>query len=303
MRILDYLFAARPMLQLPIWTVYLVSLHHQNVLTGESFDWMDLAVMLGISLLFSAAAFLNQVYDYESDRINRKVGFLQKGILTRQQMIVAFVMVSVVALGAAPLLSRYVLILFAQFFVLAYIYSAPPLRLKDRAIGGFLANAYGHGFLVAIAVLPGMPVFKADLSIWSVPLYFALCVGATYILTTIPDRAGDAASGKRTLGVVLGRAGALSAALFLMAASAYLAFLCEYAILAYLSIIAVFLVLGCLMIPSDRPVLMAAKLPLLLLTFLAGYHYPMYLLFVVALIFGCRIYYFKRFGIVYPELA
>jgi hypothetical protein len=45
----------------------------------------------------------------------------------------------------------------------------------------------------------------------------------------------------------------------------------------------------------------AAKLPLLLLTLLAGFFYPGYFLFVVALLFGTRIYYRRRFHIAYPR--
>ena len=48
---------------------------------------------------------------------------------------------------------------------------------------------------------------------------------------------------------------------------------------------------------------MAAKMPLLALTLLAGYYYPVYLGFVVALLVGTRTYYHRRFGVIYPELA
>ena len=50
-------------------------------------------------------------------------------------------------------------------------------------------------------------------------------------------------------------------------------------------------------------VLLAAKLPVLLLTLLAGCYYPIYPAFIVALKIVYRIYYWRRFGVVYPVLT
>jgi 4-hydroxybenzoate polyprenyltransferase len=302
-RILDFFFAARPLLQLPIWTVYLIALHYHHELSGETFGWSDLLTMAGINLIFTGAAYLNQVYDYESDRLNNKVGFLQRGWLSQKQLLIAFTVVSIIPMIIGPLISLFTFFVFAQLLVLSYTYSAPPLRLKDRPIGGLVANGYGHGLLVAIAVMPDITLHNAGLLGWDNPLYFFLSVGAIYIVTTIPDRAGDKATGKQTLAVALGRTWALLLALVLMVLSAVVAYASTYAALVYLSIFASFLILGALMIRTEASIRFVAKMPLLLLTLIAGYHYPIYLLFVVALFVATRAYYHRRFGIIYPELA
>jgi 4-hydroxybenzoate polyprenyltransferase len=214
-----------------------------------------------------------------------------------------FVIVSIVPMTYAPFVSPITMFIFAQFLFLAYTYSAPPLRLKDRPIGGLLANGWGHGFLVAIAVMPGINIHNAGLLGWDNPFYFFLTVGAIYILTTVPDRAGDAATGKRTLAVWLGRTGALLVAIGLLALSVLIAYRNGFAPLVYLSLFAIFLALAALLLRSEAAIRFAAKVPLLLLTLLAGYFYWGYLLFVVALLIGTRAYYSRRFGIVYPELA
>ena len=301
--LLDLFFAARPLLQLPIWTVYLISLHYHNQRTGDSFEVKDLLVMFGISFLFTGAAYLNQVYDLESDRINQKVGFLHKGILKPPQLTTGFAIVSIVPMAAAPFGSLVLLIIFAQFLLLAYVYSVPPLRLKDRPIGGLLANAYGHGLLVAVAVASDYALLDIGKLRWDIPVYFSLTVGATYILTTIPDRVGDAATGKRTLGVVLGPVltQVVAAVFFLL--SVGVAYSNGYGILVYLSIMALFLVLAALFLRTDGSIRFASKIPLLLLTLVAGHFYPVYFGFVVALLIATRAYYHKRFGIVYPELT
>lgn len=302
MAALDLFFAARPMLQLPIWTVYLVSLHYHHLKTGESFVLADLLMMAGISLLFTGAVYLNQVYDYESDSINAKLGFLQKGYLTQRQLQNGFLIVSLLPLIAAPFISIFVLFLFAQFVVLAYTYSAPPLRLKDRAIPGLIANGYAHGTLVAMAVLPNLDIHNVGLIGWDVPAYFFLTVGAVYILTTIPDCDGDAATGKKTLAVVIGRGGSLVVAVVLLVTSVLVAYASRQAELVYLSLFAIMLVLAALFLRNDASVRLAAKAPLFALTLLAGYYYWGYILFVVALILATRAYYFKRFGVIYPEM-
>ena len=302
-KILDYFFAARPLLQLPIWTVYLVSLHYSRESSMGRFGWPDLLIMLGISLLFTGAAYLNQVYDIESDRINRKVGFLQRGFLRPSQLTTGFAVVSIIPMAIAPFVSLLTLIIFAQFLLLSYFYSAPPLRLKDRPIGGLFANAYGHGLLVAIAVAFNLGLSDLDRLRWDIPVYFFLTVAAAHCLTTIPDRGGDAASGKHTLAVVLPRHGVLLVALILIAFSVVVALLRDYELLASLSIVAGVLALAALFLRIDAAVRFAAKMPLLLLTLVAGYFYPVYLAFVVALLIATRAYYLKRFGVVYPELA
>ncbi len=303
MRILDFFFASRPLLHLPIWSVYLVALHFHDELSGEGFGWTDLVVMAGISLLFSGAAYLNQVFDFESDRINNKLGFLQQGFISQPQMLAAFVVVSLPPMAVAPLFSMATLFIFAQFLLLAYLYSAPPFRLKDRPILGLFANSWAHGFLVAMAVMPDISIHNAGLLGWDSPLYFFLTVAAVHTLTTIPDREGDRATGKTTIGVVLGRGWSLAVALVFVGLSVWVAWYSGFAPLVYLSLASMFPILAAMIIRIDSTVLFAAKAPILALTFMAGYFFPLYFVFVVALLFGCRIYYLKRFNMIYPKLA
>ncbi len=303
MKVLDLVFAARPMLHLPIWTVYLVALHYHHQLAGGTFDLTDLGLLACISLLATGASYLNQVFDYESDRINNKVGFLQKGFLSFTHLQAGAVIAWVIPLAVAPFFSQFTFFLFAQFAFLAFAYSAPPLRLKDRAFWGLFANAWAYGFLVALAVMPEITIHNGGLLGWDNPVYFFLAVGATHILTTIPDRKGDAATSKRTIGVVLNRRVALLIALVLLLPAAWLAYRSGYVELAILALVAAALVLVAVFFSSDRPVLLAAKMPLFLLACLAAYFYPGYILFVVALLIACRIYYRKRFGIIYPRLV
>jgi len=302
MKVLDYFFASRPLLQLPIWTVYLVCLNTHQRLAGGSFGWTDLVIMAGLSLIFTGAAFLNQVYDEETDRINRKVGFLQLGLVSRTSLLKGSVLALILPMAVAPLIGLPTLFIFAQLVLLAYAYSAPPWRLKDRPVAGLLANAWSHGLLVALAVMPEITIHNAGLLGWDNPVYFFLTVGGTYAITTVPDRPGDLLVGKRTLAVVTRRAGALVTALLFFALAAWVAWDSEELLLVFLALGAAGLTGVALVARSGKAVLLAVKLPLLALTLTAGWYFPGYLLFVVALLIATRIYYHRRFGLVYPVL-
>ncbi|MDH3891522.1 MAG: UbiA family prenyltransferase [candidate division Zixibacteria bacterium] len=302
MKLIDYFFAARPLLHLPVWSVYLVSLYHYHQNLGESFNLWHLGTMFCLSLMAAGAFYVNQIYDYESDLLNDKLGFLQRDLTSPRGFITAYLICAVLGAAFAAVVSRLMLLIFLEGFVVAWLYSAPPFRLKDRPMSGLLANAWCFGFLIPLAVLPPIGLYHYFRYYWVWPCYFFLTVASVHIMTTLPDRAGDAATDKRTVAVVLSPVTAKSIALILMLASAALAWWNEQAVLVYLSVFSSLPILVSLGLNSQRLGLLAAKLPLLLLTLLAGYYYPGYLLFVVALVVGCRIYFHKTFGIVYPKL-
>ena len=291
------------MLHIPLWSVYLVSLHYHHRLSGEAFMLYDLLIMICLSLVASGGYYINQVYDYESDRINGKLGFLHNDLIGERGLLGLFLVLSVVSIGIAAYLSWLIALLIIVLFVLGYSYSAPPLRLKDRPVWGLIVNAVGIGFIVPLVVMPDLNVHNIGLLGWDNPLYFFFAVGSIYILTTLPDRDGDKAVGKKTLAVVLPGAAVASLSLLLMIFSAWVAFYSGHVLLMYLSLVSSIAILVSLVMPSPRITLFAAKFPILLLTLLAGYLFWGYLLFIVAIVFSTRIYYRYRFAVIYPKLA
>jgi chlorophyll synthase len=215
----------------------------------------------------------------------------------------AFVVCSVVALGVAPFLSSWLTILFAQLFLLGVAYSAPPLRLKDRPLAGLFANAYAFGVLIPLTAVGEIGLDCSYLPVWWLAAYFTLAVAGVHILTTLPDREGDRATGKKTMAAVLNAKTAKLLALLFLAASAAVAFRLGHAHLMYISIFAVIVLAMSVMFRSAALDLFAAKMPILLLTILAGVFFTGYLVFVVVLLIACRLYFKKRFGIIYPQLA
>lgn len=303
MKTLDYIFAARPFLHLPVWSIYLVSLHYRPSLTEGKFIWTDLIPLVLVTLMAAGAYYFNQIHDIESDRQNRKLGFLQNRLVSVNGLWAGFLALSLLSMMGGAMLSLPLTHILAQSFVLAYFYSAPPVKLKDRPISGLLANAYAFGFLIPLTVPSDLGLLNGGLTAWAVPSYFFLAVASIYCLTTIPDRNGDFATGKRTLAVIWPRGLVLGLALLLILASAAIAYRFDYTVLMAVSLVSAVPIITAVLFESTRVELLAAKFPILLLTVLAAYFFPGYLLFMVALVIAGRIYYKKRFDITYPKLS
>ncbi len=303
MRLINYFFAARPLLHLPVWSVYLVSLKYHYQLSGGSVTLENIVIPLSVSMLAAGAYYLNQVYDIRSDMLNKKLGFIKKDLVSVKGLVGGFLVLSILALLVASFMSFFILFIFSQLFVLGYLYSAPPFRLKDRPVAGFFANAYAYGFLVPLAVMPELTIHNAGLLGWDNPVYFFLAVGAVYLLTTIPDKEGDYLTGKRTLAVLVSTTLVKFLAMGMLLLAAFVAYRSHYEILLWIAMISVIPIFLSVMYPEKSLELFTAKLPILLLTLLAGWYYPYYVVFVVVLILLNRLYYKKKFGLSYPELA
>jgi len=300
MKAIDFIFSGRPMLLLPVWSIYLISWRIINPPASHGGDFFLL--FAGLSLVAMGAYLINQIFDYQSDLINRKVGFLQKGLISRGEMIAAFAVISAAGLGlglAADLRSGLVL---AAIFLLGLGYSVPPFRFKDRPVMGLLANGFGYGALLPLAI-PGIWDMGWE-SAFSITAYFATAVSAIYLLTIIPDVKGDRLAGKMTLAAVLPNRALIGMGVAFLIFSAFCGMKIGNYYMAAISIIAIGLLGVAMIFPGHEWwLLFSCKFPILLLTVLAGYYFPFYLGFVLVLILVTRIYYKKRFGDVYPRLS
>jgi 4-hydroxybenzoate polyprenyltransferase len=303
MKFLDYLFAARPMLHLPVWSVYLVALHYHFQLSKGAFGIANLAAMAGLTLLAAGAYYVNQVFDLETDSLNQKVGFIQNKIVSIRTLMISFLVVSFIPLAVSALYSKVLFFIYLQLFGFSVLYSIPPFMLKDRAISGLLTNAYCFGFLISISVMPNITQHNAGLLGWDNPLYFFLSVMGVHILTTLADSDGDRAVGKKTISLVLPRHINVALTIFAFVGASLVAYISEHELLLVVSVIAALTSASLLSSNDRRLLLFASKFPIILLTLLAGFFYPAYLLFVVAMILATRAYYKRRFEIIYPKLA
>jgi len=168
-----------------------------------------LPVLQLILLSFPFCIFLygiNDVYDYESDRINpRRKKQSQNPLepeerkLVKQASVIAFLLLvlsSVITLNPTNMLGMF-LLLFSSYF-----YSAPPIRFKERPPLDSVVN--GIIYLLGPALLAlsyGANILEVPGRIYLV----ALSVMGVHSLSTVMDYTPDKQVGYRTFAVVFGK--------------------------------------------------------------------------------------------------
>jgi 4-hydroxybenzoate polyprenyltransferase len=297
-KIIDFIFASRPMLLLPVWSVYLVT--HRLIKSDNDFSHGDGAVLAAVSLIVIGSYFINQIYDLESDRINKKLGFLQHGLLKKSEMKTAYIVTSAIPLMAGFIIDYKIGLIMIIMILLGFAYSVPPIRLKDRPLGGLIANAAAYGVLLPMAVPGYWETF--DISRLYIIGCFFMMVAAGFLLTVIPDREGDRKIGKFTLATKLSDKPIILIGIGFLLVALFLSLVLNNLFLIIICAISIVLYLVALVVGRNNVILFACKFPILLLSLLAGYYFPTYLVFLLVLLILTRLYYRKRFGIEYPRL-
>ncbi len=296
MRVIDFFFALRPLVLVPAWSFLIVGYGLARADGAIAFPAERFTLL---TLVLVATYLVNQVIDYESDRINGKGFFLQRGIFSRRLYVVVAVVCLALALGAAFVRARSPLLL-AAAAALGVAYSVPPVRLVARPGWDLVANSAGYGCL---ALLLG----AGDAAVWSHAWLLragaGFCaVAAVFLHTTILDFDGDRRTGKRTSGVALGRTRArVLAAVFGTLAVACAAWTGAAWLLLACAALALVCVAGVAWPErvSSRTVCVGGTAVFALV---AGAYVPAYLAALVMLVVVTRWYYRRRFALAYPSL-
>jgi 4-hydroxybenzoate polyprenyltransferase len=163
-----------------------------------------LSILQALLLSFPYCIFLfgiNDVYDYESDKLNpRKKSVLDlkyHSLVKRISFVVVLllILISLVTLNISNILATVLLIFFS------YFYSAPPLRFKERPP----FDSFLNGALFFIVFSIGFSFGKDVLSI-PLKIYFvAMCVMGIHSFSTIMDYSADQKAGHKTFALVFGK--------------------------------------------------------------------------------------------------
>ncbi|MDB4954492.1 MAG: UbiA prenyltransferase [Myxococcales bacterium] len=185
---------------------------------GHSIDWQRYALGQGAVTAFQLMThYANDYFDFDADRANLTPTkwsggsrVLAGGELPRAVALVAAIVLAATGIALTAILSRHAAALttptLALVLVLAWEYSAPPLRLCATGLGE-LDTA-----IVVTVLVPWLGFYLQApdlrggelLALSIVPL--ALLQLAMLVAIEFPDAAGDAATNKRTLVVRLGAA-------------------------------------------------------------------------------------------------
>lgn len=299
MRLADLFFLARPTLFFVNWIVLILGFTCPGNRPEHSSPlWL---LMVQYACISGAAVIVNQLQDRQSDRANGKLLILEKGLVGPGMAVAAAGVMLLSGVGLALYLGRLNVQLTAVFFVLAgLVYNLPPLATKNRPWAGMATLAPATMVLYLQAALQGGSPGVAWALLHSVPIV-AACLGVG-VLTTLPDREGDGASGKRTFPVCYGirRTWQLAGGFMALSLGSALALAQPQVALPALGALALIVWgarrAGEVSGPVARWSILAQALALV--PGLPGFGVLMLVFFGLA-----RVYYKHRFGLVYPRLG
>jgi 4-hydroxybenzoate polyprenyltransferase len=163
---------------------------------------------------------LNDIYDYESDRRSLRRRAMWGTVVRNEHRPLVFraalAMMPLIMLAACATRNWDNIVATVLLLLVAWLYSVPPLRLKERPPLDSLSNGLGY-FL-----LPFTMGYSLNADPRTMPLKYyllALCVCGVHALATAADYEADRAAGHQTLAVKFGRrtAAAVAFAAFLIA--------------------------------------------------------------------------------------
>lgn len=143
----------------------------------------------------------NEVTDYKFDKINRVNRPIATDSVTRKEgLLVALVLLSLGIL-LSTLINLETLLLSATFFLLGFLYSTPPIRLKNRFLMKQIITAIG-GFITCL--IGGTIVGNISLQVIYLGFIFFLLIIANSPIADIADLRGDMVGRVKSITVVYG---------------------------------------------------------------------------------------------------
>ena len=203
---------SRPIAWIIAPIVFLASMY----IASASFSWQSIVQIVLLSFPFCILLYgINDVYDYKSDKINFRKGYLEglklgkfeRNYIAKWSYVIIIVLLlsSILTLNLTNIFGM-ILLLFASYF-----YSAPPIRFKTIPIVDSLSNGV---IFIAVAIL-GFS-FGGSIIDFPVGAYFvALCVSAMHSIAAVCDYLPDKKANHRTIAVFLGKRFAIAFSIFL----------------------------------------------------------------------------------------
>lgn len=298
----DRFFLMRPTILVPVWTFLLLGNYHSapqipNLMPRARF----ILAFFIYSILLGGIYILNQIYDRESDRLNKKLFLISEGYIGVRSAALQLIFLSGVGIILSSLFFSRVFVLFIGLSLsLGFLYSVPPFKLKGRPLFDMIANSVGYGFLNFGIGWLATKDFSLRMLELSLPYMFA--VSAVYVNTTILDIPGDRRTGDITTGVWLG----MRRASYLSTIFVVIALLLSILVRNYVSLTASAIALPLFFSAAKKGDTKSATLSIRLgapiLVMIACLFYPLFTLILIAGFFITRWYYRERFGILYPSI-
>jgi 4-hydroxybenzoate polyprenyltransferase len=303
LRLLDYVFVLRPATLVPLWLFYLngstLAASRLSIRLPLFYPARDVALgFVAMTSILGAAFLLNQIADVESDRINEKLYFLPRGIISIRAALLEATLLVILGVGCSVPLSTPFRWLLAASLVLGVTYSVPPVRAKARTPHDLVWNALGFGLVATLAGWSSVGALSRE-PLW-IGLGYSLAVGGVVASTTILDRDGDEASGLRTTGVALGEQRTSVLAIALLVAAAGVGVVVRDPVAALGPILSLPMMVWSHRSGERSNRILANQISVALFSVLVGIRFPFFLVLFALVYLSSRAYYRARFGVSYP---
>ncbi len=187
-----------------------------------SFDlWPFVSALLATALVHSGANVCNDYFDHTQGTDDVNVAYIrpftggsrliQNGLLSPRSVLRGAILLlgmGAAAGGVTAVLTSWIVVPVGVAGVMAGVfYSAPPLRLASRGLGE-LTIGITFGVLVTLGAWIAQ-THSLSPAVLPACIPLALLIAGVIVINEVPDIAADAATGKKTLAVRLGRRGGL----------------------------------------------------------------------------------------------
>jgi len=300
--LLDLVFLLRPTLFYPVWTFFLAGYwsvgRHATASpsVGGPGVWIRL---VPVTLVMGGVYILNQIQDRETDLANGKLFLLAKGVVPLGAALTEAAIFMAVGLAFAFGLDRsYGLLLIVLLLLAGWLYNFRPFVWKDRPIPGLCTNAVGGGlvFLAGYWNADPMNAIPAETAA------YGCAVAAAYLSTTLPDRVGDAQTGKRTFPVRYGTFPTVAWSLVFEIVAASVCLACRHWLLFVPAALALPFFIRAVVTRRIGDSVLATKLAILALAAAVCVAVPLFLIPILGVFLLSKWYYRTRFELDYPTL-
>jgi 4-hydroxybenzoate polyprenyltransferase len=159
----------------------------------------------------AASNTLNQVYDYDIDKINKPYRPLPRGIVTKDEALTIAWVLYLVTLWRISILNRGFATIVLVIMLITIFYSVPPLRFKKRFMISNISIAAARGLLGFVAAwsIFGNVIPWEEPTPWVIGLIFGIYLMGAVTTKDFTDIKGDKKYGMNTLPVVMGMRGSI----------------------------------------------------------------------------------------------
>ena len=298
----------RPILFFPGWTTLLAGYWMASGLEWPlEVNWFPqtdktlIKNFLGFGAAMGSIFIFNQLEDIESDQLNHKLFLLGEGFIAESSGWFFAIILATASLILSWFVGIQLLIIIICFLVISgYAYNYPPLTCKNYPIRGLFANmamgalAFLAGWIVVeplnlAAVIQGLPFLGYNT--------------ALYLLTTLPDAAGDKDTDKITIAVRLGYRTTLFIGFAVFFVTLVLSFFLENYLIFWLCVLLIPFGLIALFRQTLSATVLLLKMGILFFSLSVCCKFPLFFVMMIAAFVVSRWYYRRRFNLVYPTFG